>query len=183
MSSFIDLARKRASVRNYSAKPVEREKIMKCLEAARLSPSASNAQPWRYIIIDEPELKKKVCDAAFSGVFFMNKFAKGAPVLVIVIGEPGSAPNKIGTIVQGVQYFLLDVGASIEHFLLQAAELGLGTCWLGWYSEGRIKEALKIPKSKKIVSVISLGYPAEEAVREIDRKPIREISSFNSFKQ
>lgn len=74
-----------------------------------------------------------------------------------------------------------DAGSSIEHFLLQAADLGLGTCWLGWYSERRIKDILDIPRSKKIVSVISLGYPADEPDGK-RRKSIEEISSFNLYR-
>lgn len=181
--SFIDLVKKRHSVREYQDKPVEKEKILRCLEAARLSPSASNSQPWRYIIVDEPGLRKKVCDAAFSGIFFMNKFAAKAPVIIVVLGEPDFVVNRLGKVVQGVQYFLLDIGASIEHLLLAAQEEGLGACWLGWYSERRIKETLKIPRSKKIVSVISMGYPAEEFERQKIRKNIEDISSFNSYRQ
>lgn len=181
--NFIELAKKRHSVREYRDRPVEREKILSCLEAARLSPSASNSQPWRYIIVDEPHLKKKVCDAAFSGIFFMNKFAAKAPVIIVVLGEPDLVVNRLGKVVQGVQYFLLDVGASIEHLLLQAEEEGLGACWLGWYSERRIKNVLKIPRSKKIVSVISMGYPEEGVEHPKHRKEIGEISSFNSYRQ
>ena len=181
MNMFLDLAKSRRSVRKYQDKPVEREKILQCLEAARLSPSASNTQPWQYFIIDEPELKNRVCEAAFSSIYFMNKFANEAPVIVIVLAEPDLVSNGIGKAVQGVLFYLLDIGSSIEHFLLQAAELGLGTCWLGWYSGNRIKKALAIPKGKKIVSVFCLGYPAD-GPREKNRKSIEEISSFNSYK-
>jgi nitroreductase len=183
MNAFLDLAKKRHSVRKYSDKPVERDKILKCLEAARLAPSASNREPWRYLIIDDPELKGRVCDAAFSGIFFMNKFAKEAPVIVAVIAEPDFVTNRLGALVQGLQFYMLDIGASIEHFMLQATELGLGCCWIGWYSEGRVKETLKIPKSKKIASLICLGYPVEEGAKEKQRKSLEEISSFNSYKQ
>ena len=111
----------------------------------------------------------------------MNKFAKEAPVIVIVLAEPDLVSNGIGKAVQGVLYYLLDIGASIEHFLLQAAEVGLGTCWLGWYSEDRIKKELNIPKAKKIVSVFCLGYPADQPGKKT-RKSIEEISFFNSYK-
>ncbi len=182
MNLFLDLANKRRSIREYQSKPVERDKILSCIEAARLAPSASNVQPWKYIIIDEPELKERVCDVAFSGIFFINKFARQAPVIVVVVAEPDLAINSLGRIVQGLLFYLLDIGASIEHFLLQATELGLGACWLGWYSEHRTKEVLKIPKSKKIVSMISLGYSAEEHPKAKHKKSIEEISSFNSYK-
>jgi len=182
MENFLNLANKRRSVRKYLDKPVDREKIMSCIEAARQAPSAHNVQPWKYLIVDDPELKNKLCDAAFSGVFFVNKFVKRAPVVIVVIAEPDFVANRLGAIVQGLQFYLLDIGASIEHLLLRAAEQGLGTCWLGWYSEQRAKKVLNIPKSKKIASMICLGHPAEEKPKEHHRKKIEDISLFNIYK-
>jgi nitroreductase len=183
MSILKDLLTKRRSIRKYQEKPVERDKILSCIEAARMAPSAHNVQPWKYIIVDDPDVKARLCDAAFSGIFFINKFARHAPVIVVITAEPDIVADRLGKIVQGLQYFLLDIGASIEHFLLQAAELGLGACWLGWFSEARVKKILKIPGHKKIASMISLGYPAEEKPKEKFRKSVEEVSSFNSYKR
>jgi nitroreductase len=180
---FLDIARNRQSVREYSDKPVSREEIVKCIEAASLAPSAHNAQPWRYTIVDDPSLKDRLCDEAFSGIFFMNKFARRAPVMIVVTAEPDAIANRLGKIVLGVQYFLLDIGASVEHLLLQASDLGLGACWLGWYSEKGVKKALDIPKDKKIISLICLGHPSKAAAAEKQRKPVNEITSFNAFKK
>jgi len=77
-----DLVKQRRSVRDFSDKPVEREKIMMCLEAARLAPSACNSQPWKFIVVDDPQIKQKLCNAAFSGVYTINSFCKKAPVIV-----------------------------------------------------------------------------------------------------
>lgn len=180
---FIDIAKGRQSIREYSGKPVQRELITKCLEAASLAPSAHNVQPWRYTVIDDPALKDRICDEAFSGIFFMNKFAKQAPVMIVVTAEPDVIADRLGKIVLGVQYFLLDIGGSIEHFLLQASELGLGTCWLGWFSEKGVKKVLGIPKDKKVISLICLGYPAAGEEGKSPRKPLEEISSFNAYKR
>ena len=182
MNLLMDLFNKRSSVRNYQECPVEREKVLQCLEAARLAPSAHNGQPWRYIIVDDPKLKDELCSAAFSGIFALNKYAKTAPVIVVVLARPDFVANKIGAMVVGLQFYLLDIGASIEHFLLCAAHLGLGACWLGWFSESGIRKLLKIDKKDKIVSLISLGYPKEENLRKKSRMSIEEISSFNSYK-
>ena len=85
--ALFDLIQKRRSVRRYANRPIPKEDILKCLEAARLAPSACNSQPWHFIVVDEPELKARVSDRIFSGLYSMNKFAKEAPVLVAVVSE------------------------------------------------------------------------------------------------
>ena len=139
---FLDLVRKRESVRSYSVTPVPRELINKCLEAARLAPSACNSQPWTFIVIDDPETKKKLADTAFSGIYSINAFAREAPVLVVVITERSAYAAKLGAYFRGMQYNLIDIGIACEHFILQAAEEGIGTCWLGWFNERGVKKVL-----------------------------------------
>jgi len=178
---LMDLIKKRRSVRSYLDKPIPKEDLAKCIEAARLAPSACNAQPWKFIIVDEPELKNRVTEKAFSGIYSMNKFAGGAPVLVVVISEKQKFASAIAGRVRGTKYYLLDVGIACEHFILQAAELGIGSCWIGWFNEKAIKKELDIPRFKKIDVVISLGYPSKGLSKERPRKPIAEISSFNTF--
>jgi len=130
-------------------------------------------------VIDEPGLKSRVEEKIFSGVYSMNKFAKEAPVLVAVLSEKGRFLSSLGGQVRDTRYFLVDLGIACEHFILQAEELGLGTCWLGWFDEGALKKELKLPKNKKIDIVISLGYPAAEKIVPKNRKSLEEISSFN----
>ena len=108
--SLMELFRKRRSVRNYSDRPVPREDILKCLEAARLAPSACNSQPWHFIVIDEPELRKRVADRIFSGLYAMNHFAKEAPVLVAVITEKMKFLAALGSQVRDTRYCLVDLG-------------------------------------------------------------------------
>jgi nitroreductase len=154
---------------------------MKCLEAARLAPSACNSQQWHFIVIDEPTLKARVADRIFSGLYAMNKFAKEAPVLIAVVSEKMKFLASVGSQVRDTQYFLMDVGIACEHLILQAQELGIGSCWMGWFDEKALKDELRISKNKKIDIVISLGYPAEEKVVPKTRKSIEEISSFNKY--
>jgi len=179
--NFSELIQKRRSVRKYSDRPVAKEDLLKCLEAARIAPSACNSQPWHYIVIDEPELRKRVAARIFSGLYSMNQFAKEAPVLVAVVSEKMKFLAAVGSQVRGTQYALMDVGIACEHLILQAQELGIGSCWMGWFDEKALKEELRIPKNKKIDIVIALGYPAEEKIVPKTRKVLAEISSFNKY--
>ena len=180
--ALLDLAKHRKSVRNFLDRPVEREKIMMCLEAARLAPSACNSQPWRFIVVDDRQLKKKLCDAAFSGIYSINSFCKMAPVIVVVISEKSKFLARIGGLFRGTKYYLIDIGIACEHFILQAEDSGLGTCWIGWFDEEAIKPILNIPRSKKIDILIALGYYEREKLGpEHDRDSLDKIASFNSY--
>ncbi len=180
--AFLDLVKHRKSVRDFLDKPVEREKIMMCLEAARLAPSASNSQPWRFIVVDDKQLKNRLCAAAFGGVYFINSFCKTAPVIVVVISEKSRFLTRIGAMFRGTQFYLIDIGIASEHLVLQAEDLGLGTCWIGWFNEGAVKAVLNIPQDKKIDILVALGYYDREKLgREHGREPMEKIASFNSF--
>jgi len=100
----------RRSIRRYTSQPLEREKILACLEAARLAPSAHNAQPWRFLVIDDPELKSQVAVNAFSGLYFSCRFAAQAPVLVLLLARKDFMASRLGRMVQGTQFYLLDLG-------------------------------------------------------------------------
>ena len=180
--ALLDLIKHRKSVRDFLDKPVEREKIIMCLEAARLAPSASNSQPWRFIVVDGKQLKDKLCDAAFSGIYWINSFCKTAPVMVVVISEKSKFLARIGGMFRGTKYYLIDIGIACEHFVLEAEDLGLGTCWIGWFNERAVKSILNIPGNKKIDILIAMGYYDREKLGpEHGREPISEIVSFNSY--
>jgi nitroreductase len=180
--ALLDLIKQRKSVRDFLDRPVERDKIMMCLEAARLAPSASNSQPWRFIVVDDKELKDRLCDAAFGGLYFINNFCKTAPVMVVVISEKSKFLARIGGMFRGTKYYLIDIGVACEHLVLEAEELGLGTCWIGWFNEGGVKSVLGIPKDKKIDILIALGYYDRAKLgAEHGREPMDEIASFNAY--
>jgi len=177
-----DLLRHRKSVRDFLDRPVEREKIMMCLEAARLAPSACNSQPWRFIVVDDSQLKDKLCEAAFSDIYSMNSFCRTAPVIVVIISERSRFLAEIGGMFRGLKYYLIDIGITGEHFILQAEDLGLGTCWIGWFNEKAVKSVLNIPQRKKIDLLIALGYYDREKLPPgHGREPIDKIASFNSY--
>lgn len=175
---FLELAKRRQSVRKYLSKPLPKEAIERCLEAARLSPSACNSQPWIFIVVEDEKIRNKIVKEAFSGIYSINAFAKTAPCLVAVVTERSKYTACVGGYLRGVQYSLIDIGIACEHFILQAAEDGLGTCWLGWFNEKAVKEILGIPRNKKVDAIISLGFAADEKIREKNRKPLSEISRF-----
>jgi len=180
--ALLDLMKNRKSVREFLDKPVEREKILMCLEAARLAPSESNSQPWRFIIVDDKQLKNKLCDAVFRGIYSINSFCKTAPVIAVVISEKSKFLAGIGGMLRGTKYYLIDIGIACEHFVLEAEELGLGTCWIGWFNERLVKSILNIPRSKKIDILIALGYfNSAKLGPEHSREPMENISSFNSY--
>jgi nitroreductase len=179
---FKELINQRQSVRRYIPREVEKEKIDKLIEAVRLAPSASNSQPWKLIIVDEPGLKNKVANATFSKLVWFNKFAPQASVMAVLVIEKPQIITQIGGSVKNREFALIDIGIAAEHFCLQAAELGLGTCMLGWFSEKKIKQLLNIPKKKRIGLVITLGYFSDDyKQREKIRKSKEEMSSFNSY--
>jgi nitroreductase len=180
--NFLDLVQKRHSVRKYSDRPVAKEDILQCLEAARLAPSGCNSQPWHFIVIDEPELRKRVAARIFSGIYTMNKFAMEAPALVAVVSEKEKFLASFGGQIRDTSYCLVDIGIACEHLILQAQELGIGSCWIGWFDEKALKEELRLSKDKKIDIVIALGFSAEDKIAPKTKKSLAEISSFNQYR-
>jgi len=179
---IIDIIKKRQSVRKYSDKPVEKEKINKCIEAALLAPSASNAQPWKYIIVDDEKIKNQVAEACFSKLMSFNKFAVEAPVLVVVVMESANFKSNFGQVVKNIEYPLMDIGISADHFCLQATALGVDSCMLGWFNEKKIQKILEIPKKKHVYLVITLGYaPEDYKQREKIRKNTVDTVSYNKY--
>ena len=136
---FTELIKIRQSVRKYQDKPVEKEKIEKIIEAVRLAPSASNSQPWKLIIVDDPDLKEKIANATYSQTISFNKFVPQAPVLAVLVIEKPKLITQIGGRIKNREFPLIDIGIAAEHFCLQAAELDLGTCMLGWFDEKTMK--------------------------------------------
>ena len=181
--SFLELIKKRQSVRKYTSRPVEPEKLHRCLEAFRLAPSASNSQPWRVVVVDDPELVQKVAKETIGPMATFNAFVPQAPVILAIVIEKMKAVSQIGAYLKDREYPLIDIGIASEHFCLQAAEEGLGTCMLGWFNEKPIKELLKIPKDRRIGLLITLGYaPDDYHLRQKIRKKPEETISFNSYK-
>ncbi|MCX6353348.1 MAG: nitroreductase family protein [Candidatus Aureabacteria bacterium] len=176
--NFLELTRHRSSVRRYAAKPVPREVIDRCLEAARLAPSACNSQPWSFIVIDNSEILGKLADEAFSGIYKMNSFTRQAAVLIAVVTERSVYSALLGGYLRGTQYSLIDIGIACEHLVLQATEEGLGSCWIGWFNERAVKKFLRLPRNVKVDIMISLGYPQQGEERQKTRKNLDQIRRY-----
>ena len=175
---FLTLAGKRQSDRGYQDQPVKREDILTCLEAARLAPSACNSQPWKFVVVDEPNLRKELADAITNNPAGINKFAATAPVFVAVVEETAKLINDS---IPSDTWSYYDLGAATEHFCLQAAELGLGTCIMGAFDNNKVKDLLKIPAERKLRVIVALGYPSSDVLRTKMRKEIKDIASFNGY--
>jgi len=165
--------RTRTSVRGYRSSPVEEEKLKRILDAARLAPSGKNGQPWTFIVIKDVETRARLVDAC-RGQAFVGE----APVVIAVCGEEDLAYQKMGGYWNSLP---VDVGISLEHLMLAAAAEGLGTCWIGAFKEGEVREILEVPEGIKIVALTPVGYPKEERVTR-PRKPLEEIIMYERWR-
>ena len=160
----------RSSVRAYQTTDVEEDKLKKVLEAARLSPSASNRQDWKFIVVRSKETKKKLAKAAFG-----QSFIAEAPVVIVACGTDSKAVMGCGQPTHTV-----DVSIACAFMILQACELGLGTCWIGAFDEDETKKILNVPGHVRVVAVIPLGYPDEPPSRK-SRKILDQIVCFEKY--
>lgn len=178
MNTFFELASERQSCRNYNPeKPVSRELLTKCFEAARLSPSACNAQPWHFHAVTSPEKVKLMGE--YMQKLGLNKFAPNCPCFVVVTEEKAKLLARLGDIVNSQEYAGMDIGLAAAHFCLAAKDLGLSTCITGCYQENKIKELLGLTKDKRIRMVICTGYAADdEKLRPKMRKELTDIVSY-----
>jgi len=178
--NFLDLVGKRQSDRAYLNRTIERGKIDRCLEAARLAPSTCNSQPWTFIVVDDQELKNQIADATSNTLLPLNHFTKQAPVHIVIVRESPKLTAKFGGLIKNKDYPLIDIGIAAEHFCLQATSEGLGSCMLGWFDEKKVKKLLDIPEIKRPILIITLGYPAKK-MRPKKRKKFSEIVRHNSY--
>ncbi len=177
MAEIFEVIKKRRSVRKFTDQPVEKEKIIKIIEAARLSPSASNRQPWRFVAVTDKELLYRVVRESLG---IINRWARSAPLIIVGCSVRKSLfSHYIGEAIIRVQYHLIDVAIALEHLVLEAEDLGLSTCWIGWFNARRLKKILNIPLTWKIVSLIAVGY-AQKDLKTGPRKrlPLEKILTF-----
>lgn len=177
---MLEIIRERQSDRKYTDKPVENEKLARILEAGRLAPSACNAQPWKFVVVNNPGLLSEIADAASEKTLGMNTFLKQAPVIIVVVREKPNLSSRIGGTLKNKDYSLIDIGIAVENICLQAKAEGLGSCIVGWFNENRIRKILEIPSEKRVVLILSLGYSQAEK-REKKRKPPEVVISYNKY--
>jgi nitroreductase len=161
----------RKSVRYYLARPVEKEKLNAVLEAARLAPSASNRQEWRFVIVRDLETRKKLAAVA-GGQAFVGE----APVLIVACAETDGHVMRCGQLC-----YPIDVAIALDHMSLAAVELGLGSCWIGLFDEKKVKEILHIPDEIHVVELMPLGYPSDPAAIKKKRFPLDRIVKYEHW--
>lgn len=159
---FPDLVARRASCRSYDAgREVPVAMLEQCIEAARLAPSACNRQPWRFVVVnDAAKLAAIHGGCRLPGI--PHEWLAAAPVIVALCVDLDFVTHRLAPAVSGIPYYLIDAGIAGEHFVLAAAEQGLGTCWIGWFRPRRVRKILHIPHSVRVVSLISVGYPVPD---------------------
>jgi nitroreductase len=164
----------RKSVRSFDSRPVNEKDILSIIEAARLAPSACNSQTWRFIFVTHREIIRKICHEAMRPVI-PNKWLEQAPLVIVGCSQLDVIANRIGSRVTGIEYYQIDLGIAMEHMVLKATELGLGTCWIGWFNENKLKDILEIPKKIKVSALLAVGHPKNAPGKTRKRKPTEKI--------
>jgi nitroreductase len=164
----------RRSIRVFQKKDVSAETVEKLIDAARWAPSAGNIQPWEFIIVRKPEIKRRLAEAALGAAFIEE-----ASVVIVVCANENRSSQGYG--IRGkTLYCIQDTAATIQNLHLVAYSLGLGTCWIGAFGEEEAREILKIPSGIRPVAIIPVGYPAE-APSPPSRRPINQMVHYETF--
>lgn len=163
---------KRRSVRAYQDEPVPEESLKKILEAGRLAPSAHNAQEYKFVVVKDAQKRKQLAKAASD-----QRFIAEAPV---IIGAVSLNPEHLMS--SGVPAYGVDLGIALDHMTLAAVEEGLGTCWIGAFSQDEVKKILKIPESYKVVALLPLGVPYDRPGVK-SRKSLKELVCYEEFSE
>ncbi|MHB8278662.1 MAG: nitroreductase family protein [Candidatus Humimicrobiaceae bacterium] len=170
--NFMEIIEKRKSIRSYKNISVEKEKLDYVIEAFRKAPSAKNLQPWKLVIVTDKDIIKNLVVACRNQTFIGE-----APIVIVACAKEEEAYGTMGGYLNS---FPVDIGISFEHIMLAAAEQGLGTCWIGAFSEKAVKDIIGVPENVKVVALTPLGYPDEQG-RVRNRKPVEEIVSYNRY--
>lgn len=169
---FKDLAQRRYSVRSYQSTPVEREQLLKVLGAALLAPSAVNFQPWKFVVVTDPELL-----AQLHGCYHREWF-KTAPACIVAIGDHDKGWHRP---TDGKDYTDMDVAIAVDHLMLAATEIGLGTCWICHFNAEKCAEIFDLPANFEAIAMIPIGYPNSETIPEKKRKTLDQTVLWNKF--
>lgn len=162
---LLDVILSRRSIRSYEDKEIPKDVLDKIVEAGRQSPSAANRQPYRFVVVTNPEIKKAVSGLA-------SRFVKSAPVVIVGCANPKALLTG--------KWAKIDTAIALENMVLAAWSLGVGSCWIGSFNEQKVKDALKIPQDWKVVALISLGYPGETP-KQRKKKVTKDLFHLNQF--
>jgi len=164
----------RRSIRAFTREEISDEEIEKILDAARWAPSAGNIQPWIFVIVRKPNIKRRISEAALNQ-FFIEE----APVVIVVCADQERSRMGYGN--RGVNlYCIQDTAAATQNILLAAHALGLGACWVGAFDEEEVRFILRAPRRVRPVAIVPIGHPAEKP-RGIFKRPLSEVIRHETF--
>ena len=177
MSDFMDLCLCRQTCRKFNPdKPVEHEKLVKCVEAACLAPSGCNAQPWKFIVVESPDKVAQVAETPQQ--MGMNLYAADARAFIVVLEQHAVLMPALRVVLDSQYFAKGDCGAAVAHICLEAEDQGLGTCIFGMYDRPKLCEILNLSTDTRFAGVIAVGYPESAEVRKKMRKPMEEAVRF-----
>ncbi len=169
--NVLEAIKKRRSVRNYLDRSIEEEKLNAVLEAGRLAPSAGNRQEWRFIVVRDRKVRMRLGEAANE-----QSFVGEAAAVIVACAETDGHIMSCGQ-----PSYPIDVAIALDHVSLTAVEYGLGTCWIGAFNEGKVKEILGIPEEVRVVELMPIGYPATQAMKDKKRLPFNKIVKYGHW--
>ncbi len=178
--------RTRRSVRKFLDRPVEPEKLQAVLEAARAAPSWANLQCWRFVVVQDPQVKARISELSYVEAYFATKSYKAnpaqkglaqAPVVIVACADPDRSGN-----LRNKHYYMTDLGIAAQNLMLAAHAVGLGTVFVGVFNEEGLSELLGIPAGIRIVGLFPVGYPQEAGKPGPPRKPLDEIVFYENWK-
>ena len=171
MTSFLTLAKKRASIRAFKDQPVPEELLLSVLEAGRIAPSACNYQPWHFIVIRDPDQMERLADC------YKPDWFRTAPLVIAICAERDKAWVRW---IDNRNYAEVDASIAADHMTLCAADLGLGTCWIGAFNPQGVCEVLELPPEIEPIALLPLGWP-DEVATDTPRKSLEEIVHYDKW--
>ena len=178
---FNDVISKRKSIRSYKSTPIPDEVITEILETARQAPSWMNKQCWHFIIVKQASIINEIAKTSL-----INRWMKQAPVVIIACADPHQSGHN-----NGIAYYTVDAAIAMQHIILAATNLELGTCWIAAFDEQQLKQILEVPPRIRIIGLTPLGYPKEKPsiasktrtflARSTKRKKLSEITHINTW--
>jgi len=172
--NFNELARRRYSVRSYQSTQIEKEKLIQIVEAALLAPSAVNFQPWKFVIVTEPALLNSLHEC------YHRDWFKSAPACIVAIGDHDKGWHRPS---DDKDYTDIDVAIAVDHLMLAATEIGLGTCWICHFNAEKCAEIFNLSSNFEPIALIPIGYPLPGTIPEKKRKPFEQAVLWNRFEE
>lgn len=177
----------RRSIRKFSDRKIDRADLLVILEAARLAPSAQNSQPWHFIVVQDEKMIREIANCVPVGFVRINSWMEKAAAIIVCCSKPKVFAHRLARIFVR-DLHLIDLAITIENMVLMATDLGIGSCWVGWFSEKKVKKLLRIPDGYDVGMLLPLGYPENESnemglggVPPRARKHLEKIVSYEIF--